>query len=197
MDEVRAYDRVAKLYDTLAFFVEWFISKHRKEILMSVEGQILEVGVGTGNSFKDYPSYNRIVAIDASSEMLWRAAKKLKRYEGDLELLLADIAYLPFKDEVFDTMFSSLVLCSVANPVRSLKDMKRVAKENSRLLMVEHVKSKNKFLGYLMERLNPFLSPLDNINRDTVENLKEAGWAVKQERNLAYDIFKAIVAEKQ
>lgn len=197
MDEVRAYDRVAKLYDTLAFFVEWFISKHRKEILRSVEGQILEVGVGTGNSFKDYPSYNRIVAIDASSEMLWRAAKKLKRYEGDLELLLADIAYLPFKDEVFDTMFTSLVLCSVANPVRSLKDMKRVAKENSRLLMVEHVKSKNKFLGYLMERLNPFLSPLDNINRDTVENLKEAGWAVKQERNLAYDIFKAIVAEKQ
>ena len=94
-------------------------------------------------------------------------------------------------------MFTSLVLCSVANPVRSLKDMKRVAKKNCKLLMVEHVKSKNKFMGYRMERLNPFLAPLDNINRNTVENLKKAGWTLKQERNLAYDIFKAIVAEKQ
>ena len=129
--------------------------------------------------------------------MLQRASNKLKRHEEDSELLLADVEYLPFKDEAFDTMFTSLVLCSVANPVRSLKDMKRVAKKNGKLLMVEHVKSKNRFIGNLMERLNPLLAPLDNINRDTVENLKEAGWSVKQERNLAYDIFKAIVAEKQ
>ena len=129
--------------------------------------------------------------------MLQRAANKLNGYEGDLELLLADMEYLPFKDEVFDTVFTSLVLCSVVNPVRKLKDMKRVAKMNGKLLMVEHVKSKNKFLGYLMEKLNPLLAPLDNINRDTVKNLKEASWTVKQERNLAYDIFKAIVAEKQ
>ena len=197
MDEARAYDRVAKFYDTLTFFVEWFVSKHRKEILKLVEGQILEVGVGTGNSFKDYPSYNRFVPFNESGEMLQRAANKLNGYEGDLELLLADMEYLPFKDEVFDTVFTSLVLCSVVNPVRKLKDMKRVAKMNGKLLMVEHVKSKNKFLGYLMEKLNPLLAPLDNINRDTVKNLKEASWTVKQERNLAYDIFKAIVAEKQ
>lgn len=161
-----------------------------------VEGQILEVGVGTGNSFKDYPPHHRIVAVDISGEMLWRAANKLKDYDGDAELLLADIGYLPFKNEAFDTMFASLVLCSVADLVRRLKEMKRVAKEDCKLLMIEHVKSKNKFLGYWMERLNPLVVPLDNINRDTVRNLKRAGWKVRQERNLAYDVFKAIIAKK-
>ncbi len=191
------YDRVAKFYDGMFFVVEWFISKHRKEILKLIEGQILEVGVGTGNSFKDYPSYSRVVANDVSREMLRKAANKLKGYEGDLELLLADIEYLPFKDEAFDAMFTSMVLCSVANPIRSLEDMKRVVKKDGRLLMIEHVKSKNRFLGYWMEKLNPLLSPLDNINRDTVENLKKAGWTVKQDRNVAGDIFKAVIAQKR
>ena len=98
MDEVKAYDRVAKFYDTPTFFVERFISKHRKEILKLVEGQILEAGVGTGNSFKDYPTYSRVVvANDVSREMLRRTSNKLKGYEGDLELLLADVEYLPIQ----------------------------------------------------------------------------------------------------
>jgi hypothetical protein len=61
--------------------------------------------------------------------------------------------------------------------------------------MIEHVKSKNKVLGYWMDKANPLVAPLDNINRETVESLKKAGWRIEQDKNLAYDIFKAIVAK--
>jgi len=52
--------------------------------------------------------------------------------------------------------------------------------------------------GYLMDKLNPFVIRLGTgkIGRDTVENLRKAGVRVKQERNLAYDVVKAIVATK-
>jgi len=64
--------------------------------------------------------------------------------------------------------------------------------------MLEHVKSKNKALGYLMEKLNGLVAKygLDNIDRDTVENFRRAGFKVKEERNIACDVVKAIVAIK-
>ncbi len=195
-EEALRYDTVAKFYDSLAFFVEWFASKHRKKILHQSRGVILEVGVGTGNSFKDYPIGSQITAIDVSREMLRLAEHKLEGYNGKIDLQQEDVRNLSFRDETFDTIFTSWVLCSVADPVKGLKEMRRVLKRDGRLLMIEHVKSKNRVLGYLMETLNPLVSGLDNINRDTVKNLEEAGWIVERETNLSYDIVKAIVALK-
>ena len=155
MEQAKSYNRIAEFYDALASIAEWFISKNRKKILQLARGHILEVGVGTGNSFKDYSTRKQMAAVDVSKEMLLRAGDKLKAYDGDVELVLADIGHLPFGDGLFETVFSSLVLCSTASPVRKLKEMRRVAKQDCRLLMIEHVKSKNRFLGYWMEKLNP------------------------------------------
>jgi ubiquinone/menaquinone biosynthesis C-methylase UbiE len=195
MTETIAYDRVGKIYDVLTFSVEWFVSKHRKEILLFSKGLILEVGFGTGNSIKDYPPNSQVVAIEVSRGMLKRAAFKLKDNKRDFELILADIGYLPFRDEAFDTLFSSLVMCAASDPISKLQEMRRVTKNESKLLMIEHVKSKNRVLGYWMDKANPLVVSLDNINRDTVENLKKAGWSINREKNLAYDILKAIIAE--
>jgi len=52
--EVR-FDRAARFYDTLNAFIERFASKSRREVLRQARGNILEVGVGTRSSFKDYP----------------------------------------------------------------------------------------------------------------------------------------------
>jgi len=192
------FDRVARFYDAFNFLMERFASKHRKEILRQARGNIMEVGVGTGNSFKDYPPNERIVAIDISQEMLRRAEEKLKYYNGKLELRREDVQNLSFKDQTFDTIFTSWVFCSVTDPVKGLTEVRRVLKKDGQLLMLEHVKSKNKMLGYLMDKLNPLVVRLgiDNINRDTAKNLRNAGFKIKQERNIAYDIVKVIVATR-
>lgn len=187
---------MAKFYDGIFFFAEWFVSKQRKQILRQAKGVILEVGVGTGSSFKDYPPGKQIIAIDASEGMLRIAEEKRKSYSGKIELQIEDVQNLPFKDEAFDTIFTSLVFCSVHNPIRGLREMRRVLKKDGRLLMIEHVKSENKLVGYAMEKLNPLVAKFDNINRETANNLEMAGFKVKQEKNLAYDIVKAIVASK-
>jgi len=192
------YNRVARFYDALNVFVEWFVSKHRKEILRQVKGRILEVGVGTGSSFKDYPPGKRILAVDISQEMLRRAREKLKNYSGTVKLSREDVQSLPFEDETFDTVFSSLVFCSVQDPILGLAELRRVLKKGGQLLMLEHVRSQGKRLGNLMDKVNPFVAKygIDNINRDTVENLRTAGFNVKRERNLVYDVVKTVVAVK-
>jgi len=193
------FDRAARFYDTFNFFVERFASKERKEILHQARDNILEVGVGTGSSFKDYPPGKQIVAVDISKEMLRRAEEKLKNYNGKIELRREDVQNLSFKDETFDTVFTSWVFCSVTDPIKGSTEVARVLKKDGQLLLLEHVKSKNKTLGYLMDKLNPIVTRLGvgNINRDTVENLRKVGFKIKQERNIAYDVIKAIVATKQ
>lgn len=191
-------DRIAKFYDALNNMGEWFFSKQRKEMLRHVRGNILEVGVGTGNSFKDYPSGKHIVAIDISREMLRRASEKTRDYDGRIELRREDVHQLPFKSESFDTVFTSLVFCTVADPNRGLLEIRRVLKKDGRLYMLEHVRSKNGIIGNVMDRINPTVAKygIDNINRDTIENLRKAGFRIVQDKNLAYDIVKAIVASK-
>ena len=195
--EVR-FDYVARFYDAFNSFIERSASRRRKEILRQAKGNILEVGVGTGSSLKDYPPNQQIVAIDTSQEMVRRAKEKLKSYNGKIELCRGDVRNLSFKDETFDTAFASWVFCSVTDPVKGLIEVRRVLKKGGKLFMLEHVKSKSKALGYLMDRSNPLVARLGvgNINRNTVENLRAAGFKIRQERNLAYDVVKAIVAVK-
>ncbi len=191
-----SYDSIARFYDGLTSVIEWFISKQRKEILRHSNGVVLEVGAGTGNSFRNYPPANKVIAVDVSEGMLQLAKKKLETCHCKIELLLADAQKLPFRDETFDTIFVSLVFCSVAKPIKGLKELRRVLKKGGLLLMIEHVKSTNRVLGYLMEKLNPSIARFDNINRETVKHVKEAGFAVRRERNIAYDVLKAIVASR-
>ena len=192
------YDRVARFYDAFTSFFEWFVSRNRKKLLRQAGSSILEVGVGTGNSFKDYPPGKRIVAVDISREMLSRAAVKKKNYQGSVSLRRQDVQRLPFDDDFFDTVFTSCVFCSVTDPVQGLSELRRVLRKDGKLLMVEHVRSRGKMLGGLMDRLNPLVNRYgaDNINRDTVDNLRKAGFWVEQDQNLVYDVVKAIVAVK-
>jgi len=192
------FDRVAKLYDSLNFFMERFASRPRKELLRQARGTVLEVGVGTGSSFKDYPPNEHVVAVDISREMLRHAREKLKNTDLNVRLRREDVQRLSFKDESFDTVFASWVFCSVADPVRGLTEVRRVLRKHGQLLLLEHVRSRGRVLGYLMDRLNPLVAKygIDNINRDTVENLRKAGFKIQLERNLAHDVVKAIVAVK-
>jgi len=192
------FDRVARLYDSLNFLSGRVASRPRQGLLRLAKGVVLEVGVGTGSSFKDYPPHKQVVAVDISREMLRRARGKLKNLDLNVKLRHEDVQHLSFKDESFDTVFTSWVFCSVTDPVKGLAEVRRVLKKQGQLLMLEHVRSKGKVLGYLMDRLNPLVARygVDNINRDTVENLRKAGFKIQLERNLAYDIVKAIIAEK-
>lgn len=192
------YDRMARFYDAFMSLVEWFVSRHRRELLLQARGMVLEVGVGTGSSFKDYPQGKRIVAVDISGQMLNRAKPKLAKYRGNVTLRHEDVQGLSFMDETFDTVLSSLVFCTVSDPVKGLGELHRVLRSGGKLLMLEHVGSKRRLLRRIMDRLNPWISrySADNINRDTVGNLRKVGFKVRQDRNLVCDVVKAIVAVK-
>jgi len=196
----RRYERIAKYYDLMESLMESTGGKRWRKMLWSeVSGNtILEAGIGTGSNILYYPEGKNIYGIDFSPKMVEIAKDKAKRYGKDVDIRVMDIENLEFNDNTFDAIVTSCVFCSVPDPIKGLKELKRVLKNDGKLFMLEHVRSKKLILGTLMDILNPLTVNTwgANINRDTVKNLKISGFKILKEENLALDIMKLIIAGK-
>ena len=128
--------------------------------------------------------------------MLKRAQKRARLLEFDVRLLEMDAQNLAFPDQCFDTVFATFVFCSVPDPVQGLRELRRVCKPDGRLVVLEHVRSANKLLGFIFDILNPYVVRMmgANINRRTIDNIKEAGWHIQTEKKLFLDIVWLIEA---
>ncbi|WPX08674.1 class I SAM-dependent methyltransferase [Anaerocellum danielii] len=194
----KRYDRAAKYYDVIENMMEkkWF-SQWRKLLFSHVKGpKVLEVGVGTGKNMPYYSQDWEIVAIDFSPKMLEKAKERASKLNLQVDLKLMDVQNLEFADNSFDTVVTACVFCSVPDPVLGLKEIHRVLKSDGLLVMLEHVRSKKEPIGKIMDILNPLVVGLygANINRNTIENLKKAGFEIVEEKNLLSDIVKLIIA---
>ena len=89
---------------------------------------------------------------------------------------------LPFEDDTFDTVVSTLVLCGVDDQARSLREIKRVLRPGGRLLFLEHVRSDEAALARFQDRMN-WLNRLVvdcDCNRPTLTTIEATGFSVSQ-----------------
>ncbi len=189
----RRFGRIARLYDIFEWPFKKKFSRLRKRLVKNAEGRTLEVGIGTGNNIPFYPGTVELTGIDFSDKMIGIARKKPT---GGLKvnLQVMDAEDMLFEDNAFDTVVSFGTLCSIPDPERGLKEIRRVCRDGGRILMLEHVRSENKIAGKLMDLLNPLTRRIigDNINRRTYENLIRAGFNPRDivVENIGSDIIK-------
>lgn len=191
----RRYDRGARRYDLLVWPMEMMaMSRFRGRLFGFVGGQhVLEIGVGTGKNLPLYRPEHDVDAIDFSPRMLERARRK--RVPPNIRLHEMDVQDLQYPDATFDTVVSTCVFCSVPDPLRGLKEIRRVLRADGRAVFLEHVRPGSRWLGALFDRLDPLVARAGpHINRPTVENIRAAGLQIEREENLVSDIVKLIVA---
>jgi len=197
----RRYNRIAPIYDLMESLVERSRYSTWRELLWSkVEGHhILEVGVGTGKNFPYYPADAEITAVGFSEKMLKRAKDRASQQKVKVHLQQMDVQNLKFEDNTFDTVVASFVFCSVPDPIRGLMEVGRVCKSGGKVVLLEHVLSASRILGWLMNITNPLVVRImgANINRRTVENVSKTDLVVEQVTDLGAGIFKLIEARKK
>ena len=78
----------------------------------------------------------------------YHIAYHLSRSAG--EMVVAEA--LDFPDRSFDTVVSSLSLCTFPDPVAAVREMARVCQPGGRILLLEHGRSDHEWLGRWMDR---------------------------------------------
>ena len=191
------YDRFARWYDWVEGVPDLLgVSKLRRRLLRQASGRILEIAVGTGKNLRYYPQGCRITAVDVSKAMLDVARRRVDELSLSVSFLLTDAERLPFPDQGFDTVVSSLSTCTFPNPVSALREMARICKPTGRVLLLEHGRSDRERLGRWQDRHEDrFTKQLGcHWNREPLELAREADLRVVAARRTFFGIFHEIDA---
>jgi demethylmenaquinone methyltransferase/2-methoxy-6-polyprenyl-1,4-benzoquinol methylase len=198
MSVVSKYNRISAIYDIIELPVELFLyGRWREEALSNLSGKVLEVGVGTGRNLKYYPADCSVTGIDNSVGMLEKARKKARGMKN-ITLVLMDAEHLEFPDHSFDYVVTTFVLCSIPDPLKALREMRRVLKPSGKLIALEHMRSSNPLIALIEDLINPIMFFFIGVDmtRNTVKNIEKAGFVIEEAKNLAFqDVFKKIRAK--
>ena len=106
-------------------------------------GTVLDVPAGDGFyslllARRVYP-HGRVVAADISPAYLDRARERITKHDllAPVEFREADAYALPFDDASFDAVWCAESLISLTDPVKALREMRRVVKPGGAVLVLE------------------------------------------------------------
>jgi len=184
---MRGVEQIPLVYDALMAVTDRIgLWKLRSWLVAGARGLTLELGCGTGRNLPRYPRMASLVGIDPSLDSLRRARRRAPR----VPLVCASAEALPFRDEIFDTVAISLVLCSVPEPAAALREVCRVLRDPGAVRLLEHVRSERRWMARWQDFIQPAWTRITggcHPNRDTEGAVRRAGFRIderKANRNL-------------
>jgi ubiquinone/menaquinone biosynthesis C-methylase UbiE len=164
--------------------MDWVMSgdefrRLRPLLLRDAQGEVLEIGLGTGLNLPHYPTtVLRLHAVDPVQLLPDRAAKRSESVSFPIQIKQVSAEILPFHDRTFDCVVSTWTLCTIPDPVNALREIRRVLKPTGQFLFLEHGRSENDKIAAWQDWLNPIQRIVGcgcNLNRRIDQLISQAG----------------------
>jgi len=156
----------------------------RRRVLEDAAGRVLELGIGAGPNL---PLYGRGVTelhgVDPAAYLLEQARRTAAWLPFPVRLLQQSAEHLPLADASIDTVVVTWALCTIPDPVASLREAHRVLVPGGRLLFVEHGLSRFASIARWQRWLTPAWSRIAGgcrLDRRADRLLARAGFTVEQ-----------------
>jgi len=177
---------MAKSYDFAMHSTEKrCLSQWRKKLLSQAKGALLEIGSGTGVNLQHYPeNVSSIILSEPDMQMRKILERKALSFQNSsVKITPWEAEAIDMPDSSFDTIVSTLVLCSVPNLANSLKEIYRLLRPDGTFLFLEHVISNHPQTLTWQRRIEPFWSFCAGncqLTRDTSTAIRTAGLKIEQ-----------------
>ena len=111
--------------------------------------------MGTGLNLPHYPKHvRRIATVDPNPGMGNKLRQRIAETGIAVDQRLAHSEGLPFADETFDFVVSTLTLCSITQLEVAMREIHRVLKSGGRFVFLEHGLSDDPQVRKWQRRLN-------------------------------------------
>ncbi len=139
------YDLMGWFHDTFSFRGQWRELRQRTATLARIQPgeQVLDVGCGTGTLAIEVQSRvgtaGRVAGVDPGTQQIARARAKAARRHVPIEFQIGVIEQLPFPDQTFDVVLSTLMMHHLPASLKSqgLAEIVRVLKPGGRLVIAD------------------------------------------------------------
>ena len=193
------YDGEASRYDTIVRIPERLLFPGGRAWATSrAVGNVLEIAIGTGRNLPYYGPDLRLSGVEISPAMLQIARARARALGRDVALHVGDAQQLPYASERFDSVVSTLSMCTIPDERGALQEALRVLRPGGRLILLEHVRSTNPLMRLVQQLLEPLTIRYagDHLTRDPLDHLGELGFVVVQYERDHAGLVERVVAWK-
>jgi ubiquinone/menaquinone biosynthesis C-methylase UbiE len=160
------------------------VMKQRLKVVPLAAGRVLEIGVGSGLNLPHYrrDAVRQVWGLDPSAEMLALARKRAAATGLDVRFIEASATDIPLDDGSIDSVVMTYTLCSIADVLPALNEIRRVMVPDGRLIFCEHGAAPDEDVRRWQDRLNPLWVKLAggcNLNRRIPYLLETGGFRIK------------------
>jgi len=200
-DEKRYTEEQNQFYTKTAGFYDWSVKALPvwktwiTSVIPHIEGpRVLEASFGTGYLLMQYAGRFDTFGIDYNEKMVSTATNNLKKKGITAKLEQGNVESLPYKDEMFDSIVSTMAFSGYPDEIKAMSELHRVLKKGGRLLMVDINYPANKnWIG--MKTVQLWIS-LGDIIRDIGAIFEQFGFAYTDEEIGGFGCVHLYIAEK-
>jgi SAM-dependent methyltransferase len=154
----------------------------RQRVCERLEGDVVEIGFGSGLNVPFYPrAVSRVAAIEPA-DVGWKLAeKRLRETTVPVQRSGLDGQSLPFPDDSFDAALSTWTMCTIPDIAAALSELRRVLKPGATLHFVEHGLAPDERVRRWQHRLEPVQKRLFggcHLTRPIPDLLAGAGFTI-------------------
>jgi ubiquinone/menaquinone biosynthesis C-methylase UbiE len=132
------------------------VARLRARVTAGLDGEVLEVGFGSGLTMPYYPpAVQRVRAVDPSAVARKLAAQRVAASTVPVEYIGVDAQALPLADASVDYVVSVLTLCTIPAADRALAEIRRVLRPAGAFHFMEHGLSPLATVARWQHRLTP------------------------------------------
>jgi len=163
--------------------------KQREKIVPLAEGDVLEIGFGSGLNvpYYDTQKVRKIFGLEPSEGMRKLAAERVSGSSLDIEFIDLPGEEIPLEENSVDTVLITYTLCTIPNAGAALEGMRRVLKPGGKLLFCEHGKAPDEGVHRWQNKLNPVWSKIAggcNMNRDIPALIEASGFRISADERM-------------
>jgi SAM-dependent methyltransferase len=129
----------AAFFHVMGGYINWLLRKQKEAIYADLPRTVVEIGSGVGANFRYMQRGTKVIAVEPNPYMHRSLRLAAQRHEIELEIRDVIGERIDLPDSSADTVISSLVLCTVANPSQVVSEVHRVLRPGGRYSYLEHV----------------------------------------------------------